>query len=147
MTKMLYGGATVPFDTELPDPNNNIDVGKLSRSALVDRVGLDLEGASILLGPVARKFHGLSGESERIGMRTFLECYDPDARTGLIELIEKLAGEGRPFHFTARLAAPAGAFVHGFLAPAPAGNKNGGWSGMLVMSRQEAAVPILDAVN
>ena len=147
MTKMLYGGATVPFDTELADPNNNINIRQLSRSALVDRFGLDLEDASILLGPVARKFHGLSGDKERIGIRTFLECYDPDARTGLIDLIEKLAGEGRPFHFTARLAAPAGAFVHGFLAPAAAGNEDGGWSGMLVMSRQEAAVPILGLVN
>ena len=147
MTKMLYGGATVPFDTERADPNNNIDIRQLSRSALVDRFGLDLEDATILLGPVARKFHGLSGDSERIGMRAFLECYDPDARAGLIELIEKLAGEGHPFHFTARLAAPAGAFVHGFLAPPSVGNTNGGWSGTLVLSRQESAVPILGAVT
>lgn len=147
MTKMLFGGATVPFDTELTDPNNNIDVQQLSRSALVDRFGLDLEGAVILLGPVARKFHGLSGEDERVGLQTFLECYDPDARSGLIDLIEKLAGEGRPFHFTARLATPAGAFVHGFLAPVKAGDKDSGWTGMLVMSRQESAVPILGAVN
>lgn len=147
MTKMLYGGATVPFDTEHADPNNTIDIRQLSRSALVDRFGLDLEDASILLGPVARKFHGLSGDNERIGMRTFLECYDPDARAGLVDLIERLAGEGRPFHFTARLAKPAGAFVHGFLAPATAGKGDSGWSGMLVMSRQEAAVPIIHAVN
>ncbi|WP_370321252.1 hypothetical protein [Oricola sp.] len=147
MTKMLYGGATVPFDTGRADPNTNIDIRQLSRSALVDRFGLDLENASILLGPVARKFHGLSGCNERIGMRTFLECYDPDARAGLVDLIEKLAGEGRSFHFTARLSSPAGAFVHGFLAPASAGNGDGGWSGMLVMSRQEAAVPIIGAVN
>ncbi len=147
MKKMHYSGATAPFDAEPGDEDRSINLRRLSRSALVDRVRLDPDDAVVMLGPIARKFHGLPANDERIGIRTFLECYDPDARNGLVELIERLAGEGQSFHFTARLATPASSIVHGFLAAAEPGEKGVRWTGMLVMSRQEAAMPVLEAVN
>lgn len=117
-----------------------------SRDALIDRFDIDCDEAAIVLGPVARKFHGIAGDDERIGIRPFLDCYEPATRTDLVELIEKYAAEGQAFHFTARLAGPAGAVVHGFLQPAP-GAERRRWTGTLVMARHLSGTPFSDSAN
>lgn len=147
MMKSLFGGATMPMTTAPADSDSPKAVQSLSRHALVDRFGIDFDGAAILLGPVARQFHGIAGSSPRVGIRTFLECYEPLARPGLAELIEKFADEGQPFHFSARLLASPGAYVHGSIATWDACRDKGGWTGMLVMSHDQHGLPLSGTAN
>lgn len=147
MMKSLFGGATMPLAMGPADSETPLNVQSKSRHALVDRFGIDSDGAAILLGPVARTFHGIGGDADRVGIRTFLDCYELHARTVLAELIETFADRGQPFHFTARLATPPGAYVHGFVAPVGPESKNGGWTGMLVMSHDQHGLPLSGTAN
>lgn len=140
MTHMLFGGAIVPMNTG--DTNTAIDteteLKRLSPHVRVDWFSFDLDSAMISVGPVAREFHGFAPREEHVGIRRFIEAYDPACRRQLLELLEMLSGEGHPFHFTARLAVPKGAFVHGFIVPSDgAGQSRGDWNGTLLMSRHE----------
>lgn len=146
MTKTLFAGAIASGSTDLTGAEMTSDTRYRSRHALIDQFGIDCDEAAIILGPVARKFHGISDDGERIGIRPFLDCYEPSMRTDLVELIEKFAGEGQPFHFTARLASPAGAVVHGFLEPATDGGARR-WTGMLVMSPQHFGTQLSESAN
>ena len=147
MTKMLFGGAIMSMTAGAADTNTPLHVQNRSRHALVDRFGIDPDGAAILLGPVARKFHGIESHGDRLGISAFLDCYEPFARADLTELIEKFADEGQPFHFTARLASPSDACVHGFIAPAKAENDKGVWTGMLIMSRDQYGAQLSETAN
>lgn len=140
MTTNFLGGATVPLDMQAGDAADfRKDSLKLAHHALIDRLEIDLDSAMVHLGEAARAFHGLSDGEERIGLRRFVDCYDPSCRSDMVCLFEKLAGGRRPFHFIADMAAPVGAFVHGFVAPTDEAAAPGGtWSGLLVMARQDS---------
>ncbi|MCI5077876.1 hypothetical protein [Oricola sp.] len=144
MTHTFFGGATIPLGTDFDDAGDiNKDQPQLTRHALVDHLEIDLDSAMVRLGPVARKFHGIVATDERIGLRRFVESYAPSCRGDLLSMIEKLAGTQRPFHFIASMAAPAGAFVHGFISPGDATPAAGTWTGLLVMARQDAREPAI----
>lgn len=147
MTKTLFGGATLSMHAGPADSVTRMTDQNRSRHALVDRFAIDSDDAAIMLGPIARKFHGILGDSDRIGIRTFLDCYELSARAELAELIETFAQKGQPFHFTARLARSPGACVHGFIAPESAEGGILKWTGTLVMSRDRYGVPLSAARN
>ncbi|MFZ2100361.1 MAG: hypothetical protein WAU86_07340 [Oricola sp.] len=114
----------------------------LARHAVVDRIGVDVDRGMIVLGPHARKFHGLSVDSETTGIRQFLDCYHEADRAGLLCLLERLARDEQPIHYTARLAGSDGQFVHGFVEHADEGDDGfGAWSGVVVMSRSGLVSP------
>ena len=137
----IFGGVTFPLKRTFSEyESTEHDLRQFGEHAFVDRFSIDLESGMIILGPRAREFHGLSAEDGGIGMRHFLECYHEADRPGLLDLLERLACDGRPFHYTARLEGPGGRFVHGFISRGSDGNSPGAeWSGVVVMSRSGLA--------
>lgn len=131
----IFGGATIPLTRGTRDfKNSESDFQQLSRYAVVDRFTIDLDRGLILLGPLAREIHGLA--SDTVGIKRFLECYRETDRQGLLCLIERLASEGWPFHYTARLAGSDGRFVHGFIGGTDMSDSIADeWCGVLIMSR------------
>lgn len=133
----IFGGVMVPLKRDIGDlESSESDLRRFARHAVVDHFSIDLDRGMILLGPLAIKVHGISDDSGMIGIGRFLDCYHPMERGGLLHLLERLASEERPFHYTARLAGVGAPFVHGFIARAEEADETAGeWSGVMIMSR------------
>jgi hypothetical protein len=133
----IFGGVLVPLKRDIGDlESSESGMRRFARHAVVDHFSIDLDRGMILLGPLARKVHGVSDDGVLIGIGRFLDCYHPMERKGLLHLLERLASEERPFHFTARLAEAGAPFVHGFVdRTEEAGEAAGEWSGVMIMSR------------
>jgi len=139
----IFGGVIVPLKRDICDQESSeSDLRRIGRHAVVDHFSIDLDQGMVLLGPLARRLHGIASDSGTIGIRQFLDCYHADERKGLLCLLERLASEERPFHYTARLADAGGRFVHGFIGRAEEGDEAiGEWSGVIIMSRDGLRKP------
>lgn len=139
----IFGGAMVPLKRDIGNlESSERDLRRFARHAVVDHFSIDLDQGMVLLGPLARKIHGISSDSGLVGISRFLDCYHPMERKGLLYLLERLAAEERPFHYTARLADVGAPFVHGFIARAEDGEEAvGEWSGVMILSRSGLKAP------
>jgi len=139
----IFGGVLVPLQRDFCGlESSENDLRRFARHAVVDHFSIDLDQGMVLLGPLARKLHGVSPDGGTIGIRRFLDCYHPDERKGLLCLIERLASNEHPFHYTARLCAAGAPFVHGFIGLAEDGDEAiGEWSGVMIISRSGLEAP------
>ena len=141
--RAFFGGPTIPLKRGISQTETGeAELRRLARYALVDRIGIDVQRGMIVLGPHARRFHRLAADIKTIGIRQFLDCYHEADRAGLLCLLERLARDEQPIHYTARLAGSDGQFVHGFVEHADENEDGfGTWSGVVVMSRSGLVSP------
>jgi hypothetical protein len=137
----IFGGATFPLKRAFAEyESGERSLGQFARHAFVDHFAIDLDSGLVELGPLAREYHGFGRDQDAIGIRQFLDCYHEAERQSLLDLLEQMACDERPFHYTATLAGPGGRFVHGYISRcddvAPTETE---WSGVIVMSRSGLA--------
>lgn len=82
------------------------DGNLLSLFCLVDHWSANLSSAMLTMGERAVQAHGLPAGRERFGLLEFVRCYDEAKRPGIIELFERAASFGNPFHYSSAIGDP-----------------------------------------
>lgn len=120
------------------------DAGKiaaLSRFCIVDEWSANLDNAMLSLGAEACAYHGLDARSCRFGILEFVRCYEPAAAAEIVNVFERAAADGLPFHYSAEIRNEPGpkSLVHCFGQYDDTGDPSEGpvLNGIFLMSRRK----------